>query len=67
MTNLKRIQARARELARSGKFHGWRPIAFEVRFEQGYEEAREWLNGAAAQDELDHLCQQARSAKSAAA
>jgi hypothetical protein len=56
MTNLKRIQARARELARSGKFHGWRPIAFEVRFEQGYEEAREWLNGAAAQDELDHLC-----------
>jgi len=32
MTNLKRIQAKARELARSGKFHGWRPIAFELRF-----------------------------------
>jgi hypothetical protein len=33
MTNLERIQAKARELARSGKFHGWRPIAFELRFE----------------------------------
>ena len=42
MTNLERIQAKARELARSGKFHGWRPIAFELRFEPGYAEAREW-------------------------
>ena len=33
MTNLKRIQAKARELARSGKFHGWRPIAFALKFE----------------------------------
>jgi hypothetical protein len=31
---------------RSGKFHGWRPIAFELRFEAGCEEAREWLHGA---------------------
>ena len=41
MTNLEQIQAKARELARSGKFHGWRPIAFELRFEAGYKEARE--------------------------
>ena len=34
MTDLERIQAKARELARSGKFHGWRPIAFELRFEE---------------------------------
>src|SRR5262245_16896819 len=35
MTNLKRIQAKARELARSGKFHGWRPIAFELSSREG--------------------------------
>ena len=56
MTNLRRIQARARELARSGKFYGWRPIVFELRFEKGYEEAREWLHDAAVGDELDRLC-----------
>ena len=31
MKKFKHIQATARELARSGKFHGWRPIAFELR------------------------------------
>jgi hypothetical protein len=67
MTNLKRIQARAGELARSGKFHGWRPIAFELRFEKGYEEAREWLHDAATQDEIDRLCQIARASKDEAA
>jgi hypothetical protein len=67
MTNLERIQAKARELARSGKFHGWRPIAFELRFEEGYEEARAWLRDAATQDELDRLCQTAREAKNEAA
>jgi hypothetical protein len=35
-----RESAKARELARSGKFHGWRPIAFELRFEADYEEAQ---------------------------
>jgi hypothetical protein len=63
MTNLERIQARAGELARSGKFHGWRPIAFELQFEEGYEEAREWLNDLATRDDLDYLCQTARIAK----
>ena len=67
MTNLKRIQARARELAQSGKFHGWRPIAFELRFEEGYEEAREWLRNAAIQDELNRLCRIARASKDEAA
>ena len=57
MTNLERIQAKARELARSGKFYGWRPIAFELRFQEGYKEAREWLHDAATEDELDRLCQ----------
>ena len=67
MTNLERTQAKARELARSGNFHGWRPIAFVLRFEAGYEEAREWLHDAATQDELDRLCQTAREAKNEAA
>jgi hypothetical protein len=67
MTNLKRIQSRARELAQSGKFYGWRPIAFELRFEKGYEDAREWLHSAATQDELDRLCAMARASKDEAA
>jgi hypothetical protein len=41
MSKLKQIQARARKLARSGLFHGWSPIAFELCFEAGFEEARE--------------------------
>jgi len=67
VTNLERIQAKARELARSGKFYGWRPIAFELRFEAGYEEAREWLYHPATQEELDRLCQRARASKDEAA
>ena len=67
MTSLKYIQARARKLARSGEFHGWRPIAFELRFEKGYEEAREWLHNPAVRDELDHLCHIARASRDAAA
>jgi hypothetical protein len=54
-------------LARSGKFYGWRPIVFELRFEKGYEEAREWLHDAAVRDELDRLCQAARASKDEAA
>ena len=41
---LQRIQARARELARSGRFIGWRPIAFELQFEPGFTEAYEWIS-----------------------
>jgi len=67
MTNLKLIQDRARELARSGKFHGWRPIVFELQFEKGYEEAREWLHDEAVRDELDRLCQAARESTERAA
>jgi hypothetical protein len=38
---LKRMQAKARELARSGKFYGWPPLEFELLFEDGFSEARE--------------------------
>jgi hypothetical protein len=43
VTNLERSQAKARQLVKSGKFHGWSPIAFELRFEDGFEEAREYV------------------------
>ena len=44
MSNSKHFQSKARELARSGKFYGWPPIAFVLQFEDGFEEAREWLH-----------------------
>jgi hypothetical protein len=40
---LQRIKARARELARSGRFIGWRPVAFELKFEPGFAEASDWI------------------------
>ena len=60
MSKLKIIQAKARALARSGGFYGWLPIEFELRFEDGFVEAREWLHSAASQDELNRICQKAR-------
>jgi hypothetical protein len=44
MNKLENFQARARELAQSGQFYGWSPIAFELRFEDGFDDAREWLS-----------------------
>ena len=61
MDKLKEIQAKARELARSGKFYGWLPIKFELRFEDGYAEAREWLNSPATCEDLDNLCWESRA------
>ena len=45
----------------------WSPIAFELRFEDGFEEAREWLYTAATRDELGRTCREARSSKHKAA
>ena len=53
------IQTRARTLAQSGKFASWRAVAFELRFEPGYEEGAEWLLSPAAKEEIDVLCQRA--------
>lgn len=61
----KSIQKRARDLARSGQYIGWRPIAFELQFEPGYAEASEWINSLATQDELDALCRAARASRRA--
>jgi hypothetical protein len=54
-----RFQARARELARSGKFHGWRPIAFTLQFEEGFAEAFQWVYDASTKAELDSICREA--------
>ena len=55
MTNLERIQAKARELARSGKFHGWRPIAFALKFENsGFTVQRFRMKSIASAKELGH-------------
>jgi len=40
---VQRIQARARKLAGSGKFAGWRALAFELQFEPGFFEAYGWI------------------------
>jgi hypothetical protein len=61
MSKLKGIQARARQLARSGKFYGWPPLEFELRFEDGFPEAREWLRKASTREELDRICRKART------
>jgi len=70
---LERMQARARELARSGKFSGWRSVAFELQFEPGLKEVYQWLHSASVEDaflwlhspkakaELDRLCDEARN------
>jgi len=58
--DLKRIQQRAREIARSGKFIGSRAVAFELQFEPGYAKAFRWIHNLETQAELDQLCSEAR-------
>ena len=75
---LERIQERAHELACSGKFSGWRSVAFELQFEPSLKEAFQWLHSASIEDafqwlyspatkeELDRLCYEARNPSTAA-
>lgn len=58
--SLKRIQNYSRQLARSGKFIGWRSVAFELQFQPGYKDALQWIRSPSTQDELDRLCIEAR-------
>ena len=50
---VQRIQARARKLAGSGKFAGWRALAFELQFEPGFFEAYGWIYSPSTKEELD--------------
>ena len=58
---LQQIQAKARELALSGTFVGWRPIAFTLQFEEGFAEAFDRIYSYATREELDSLCADARA------
>jgi len=54
------INARARELAASGKHHNWLSIENALRFGEGFEEAREVLDRKWIRDYLDQLCHAAQ-------
>jgi hypothetical protein len=54
------IDARARELAASGKHHNWQSIETALRFGEGVEEAREILDRKWFQDYLNQLCHAAQ-------
>ena len=68
---LERIQRRALELARSGKFAGWRAITIEFQFDpalkdvfwrhtESGEDAFQWVHSPAAKEEINRLCDEAR-------
>jgi hypothetical protein len=57
---LRQFQARALELARSGKFTGWHPLTFELQFEEGFAEAFQWVYDTSTQEQLDSICRDAR-------
>jgi hypothetical protein len=54
------VSRRSRELAMSGKFDHWPQIEFELRFIEGFPEARQWLDSHSTRRELDQLCSQAK-------
>ena len=62
---VQRVQARARELAGSGKFTGWRALAFELQFEPRFFDAYGWLYSPSTKEELDELCKDARGRRQA--
>jgi hypothetical protein len=59
------VRRRARELAEAGRFSGSLGIESELRFVEDFQEARVWLDSKPIREELDILCRQARSRKSA--
>ncbi len=60
MNKLTKFQERARALAQSGMFYGLPPLEFELRFEDGFDEGREWLCETETREELDTICREAR-------
>ena len=63
MRKLNSFKAKARDLARSGYFYGLPPLEFELSFQEGFSEAREWLDHPTTREELEHLCQESRAKK----
>jgi hypothetical protein len=60
------FKAKARDLARSGHFYGLPPLEFELSFEEGFHEARAWLELVSTKEELEGLCQESRANRKAA-
>lgn len=52
---LERMQERARELARSGQFSGWRSVVFELQFEPCLKGVFQWLHNSSVQDAFQLL------------
>ena len=66
MRKLDLFKAKARALARCGHFYGLPPLRFELSFEEGFHEAREWLELVSTKEELERLCQESRANRKAA-
>jgi hypothetical protein len=60
------FKAKARALARSGYFYGLPPLEFELSFEEGFNEAREWLDEPSTREQLERLCVESRAKHKAA-
>src|SRR5262245_60071521 len=60
------FKSKARALARSGHFCGLAALTFELRFEEGFHEAREWLALTSTKEELERLCYESRKRGKAA-
>jgi hypothetical protein len=59
--NSEYVHRRAIELAKSGRFSGWLGVEFELRYVEGLQKARVWLDSEPIREELDILCRQAKS------
>jgi hypothetical protein len=66
VSRLDSFKAKARALARSGYYYGLPPLVFELSFEEGFEDAREWLAFASTREELELSCQTSRAKRQAA-
>jgi hypothetical protein len=66
MSKLDSFKATARALARSGYFYGLTPLEFELSFEDGFDEARGWLEEPSTKEELERLCRVSRAKRKAA-
>jgi hypothetical protein len=58
------VRRRARELAESGKFERWQSIQFQLVLIEGLPEADDCLRSEEIREQLDSLCQQAKSGSS---
>jgi hypothetical protein len=65
------LTGRVRPLEPSGLreawyFYGLPPLEFELSFEEGFNEARDWLEQPSTKEELERLCAESRAAHKAA-